>query len=155
MWNNNLMTSSLTRDKVMLQWDCAQRIKLDWIHCKVKVNKFRCYSLVRVSSFFSSHDAYTFIFLLTFSCIISLIPLLIQVLLSQRLLVASSVGINLIVHNFRVCFCVSSFYIRNGVFRTGPVKAAPPRAALFPGEISTCCHTYEWSTFIKMLSAKL
>lgn len=55
---------NLTRDKVMLQWYCAQRIKLDWNHCKVKVNKFWCYSLVW--GFFSfSHDAYTFIFLVT------------------------------------------------------------------------------------------
>lgn len=60
--------------------------------------------------FFSSfsHDTYTFIFLVTsFFCIFSLIPLLIQVLMSQRLLLASSVGINLTVPNFRVCFFAS------------------------------------------------
>lgn len=96
---------NLTRDKVMLQWYCAQRIKLDWNHCKVKVNKFWCYSLVRFFFFPFSHDTYTFIFLVTsFFCIFSLIPLLIQVLMSQRLFLASSVGINLTVPNFRVCF---------------------------------------------------
>ena len=68
-----------------------------------------------------------------FLCIFSLIPLLIQVLMSQRLLIASSVGINLTVYNFRACFFLNSFSTRDGVFITGPLKVVPTQTAVLLG----------------------
>lgn len=95
-------TSSLTRGRVMPQWHCMQRDKIRLNPLEVQgEEKTWCYSLVRVFIFVFLHKVPTHLsFLRLFLCIFSLIPLLIQVLMSQRLLVASSVGINLTAHNF-------------------------------------------------------
>lgn len=73
-----------------------------------------------------------------FLCIFSLIPLLIQALISQRLSAASTVGINLAEHNFRARLllrlllrfffflfplsALNSFSLRNRVFKARTVR---------------------------------
>lgn len=125
----------------MLKWHCMQRIKLDRIHWRFKVNKIWCYSPVRVFIFCVLHKVPTHLsFQWLFLCIFTLIPLLIQVLMSQRLLIASSVGINLTVYNFRACFFLNSFSTRNAVFITSPLNVAPIQTNIFSGTLPS--HIY-------------